>query len=182
MLLLWSQDKYIEAYFYAAQALNYKKFPGTDLPYMVHVSLVSMEVMAALQAELGLDNDLAVQCALLHDIIEDGCKKFEELSAEFGDRVAKGVQALSKNRNLTPNQQMQDCISRIKEQPREIWMVKMADRITNLLPPPRHWTSSRIKDYFEESKDIYEALKPASKFLADRLSDKIEDYQKFISW
>lgn len=52
--------------------------------------------------------------------------------------------------------QMQDSLRRIKSQPREVWMVKMADRITNLQPPPGHWSeekdSSRLKLAFRPTK------------------------------
>ena len=56
----------------------------------------------------------------------------------------------------------------------------MADRITNLLPPPGHWVTPKIQDYLHESIKIYEALKSASVVLSDRLSAKIESYKKFL--
>ena len=65
----WSQEKYIKAYNFAAEAHKGQKVPGTDLPYIMHLSLVSMEIMAALSVENDLDGDLAIQCALLHDTI-----------------------------------------------------------------------------------------------------------------
>lgn len=70
MTLNWSQEIYTKAYQFAAEAHNGQRFPGTELPYMMHVSFVSMEVMAALAHELERDGNLAVQCALLHDVIE----------------------------------------------------------------------------------------------------------------
>ena len=49
----WSQDIYINAYRFAAEAhWNRKKkqvVPGTDIPYLMHFSLVAMEVIAALE-------------------------------------------------------------------------------------------------------------------------------------
>jgi hypothetical protein len=36
---------------------NPDKVPGTELPYLVHVSLVSIEVLATLQVEAGLNED-----------------------------------------------------------------------------------------------------------------------------
>lgn len=67
----WSQDVYTKAYCFAAEAHDGQLFSGTALPYIMHVSFVSMEVMAALAHEPERDGDLAVQCALLHDVIED---------------------------------------------------------------------------------------------------------------
>ncbi len=46
----WSPDVYIKAYRYAATAhWNSEKkqlVPGTDLPYLMHFSMVAMEVIA----------------------------------------------------------------------------------------------------------------------------------------
>ncbi len=176
----WSQDRYIDAYLYAAEALNTKRFPGTSLPYMLHVSLVTMEVLATLQVQSGIEGDLAVQCALLHDVLEDSDKDYSDISKKFGDDVAQGVQALSKNRNLPKPQQMEDSLSRIQKLSQTIWIVKMADRITNLLPPPPDWTREKIQEYRQEAVKIYECLKPASRFLADRLAGKIQAYEKYI--
>jgi (p)ppGpp synthase/HD superfamily hydrolase len=176
----WSQDRYIEAYLFAAEALNSKRLPGTDLPYIVHVSLVSMEVLAALQEEPGIDGDLALTCALLHDVIEDGGIKSEQLEDEFGIAVAQGVSALSKDEGIPDKPtRMRDSLRRIQQQPREVWMVKMADRITNLMTPPGHWTSRKIENYRKEAIEIHSTLKSASGFLEKRLSSRIEAYGMF---
>ena len=180
MELTWTQEKYIRAYLFAARALNKRKVSGTDLPYIVHVSLVSMEVVAALGTQSGLNGDFALQCALLHDVIEDTDIKYDQLEVEFGKSVADGVLALSKDPGLAKSLQMADSLLRIKKQPTEIWMVKMADRITNLLPPPDYLTPTKREEYKNEAIDIYECLKSASPFLADRLWAKIKAYDEII--
>ncbi len=96
----WSQDAYSAALRYAATAHNGQTVPGTDLPYVVHAAVVAMEVVAALSHEDGLDGDLAVQCALLHDVLEDTGVTRERLAADFGTRVAEEVSALTKNDRL----------------------------------------------------------------------------------
>jgi (p)ppGpp synthase/HD superfamily hydrolase len=173
----WSQELYIKAFKFAAEAHKKQKVPGSDLPYIVHTNLVSMEIMAALTVEDDLDGNLAIQCALLHDVIEDAEIKYDSLKNEFGIKVADGVKALSKNDTIeSKKERMIDSLERIKKQPKEIWMVKMADRITNLQPPPSHWDQEKISRYKEEAKLIYDNLKDANKFLADRLKQKIEGY------
>jgi len=39
----WSQDTYIKAYRFAAEAHNGQLVPGTTLPYLMHISMVAME-------------------------------------------------------------------------------------------------------------------------------------------
>ena len=68
---IWSQEKYIHAYHFAAKAHRGQLYPGTGLPYLMHLSFVSMEIIAALAVEEVKHPNLAVQCALLHDVIED---------------------------------------------------------------------------------------------------------------
>ncbi len=176
----WSQESYIKAYQFAAQAHQGQEFPGSKIPYIMHLSFVSMEVIAALNVEKEYDGDLAIQCALLHDTIEDTDTTFEQINTDFGEAVAKGVLALTKDNTIVKHLQMEDSLTRIKQEPKEIWMVKLADRISNLQAPPHYWTQDRIIQYREESVQIYEALKDASPFLASRLAGKIEDYKVFI--
>jgi len=184
----WSQDVYIKAYRFAAAAhwnSDHKQLvPGTNIPYLMHFSLVAMEVIAALEKEDGLDGNIAVQCAMLHDTIEDTATTYDQLVEIFGIAVADGVQSLSKDEALgadLPKQrrkelQMADSLERVRQQPREIWMVKMADRITNLQPPPKHWTPEKISFYRGEAFQIHQALKDASPYLAARLQGKIDRY------
>lgn len=176
----WSQDIFIRAFNFAARAHRDQKLPGTDYPYLYHVSLVSMEILAALNGEEERDGNLAIQCALLHDVLEDTDTSFEQLRSEFGSEVANGVRALTKNRSLSGSAGIRDSLNRIVEQPREVWMVKMADRITNLQPPPAHWDEEKIREYREEAILIHERLREGSLLLAERLRLMIDNYQRFI--
>ena len=173
----WSQDIYFKAYWFAAEAHNGQHLPDTTLPYIVHPGMVCMEVMAALQAEVGHDAELAVPCALLHDVLEDTTVMYKALEAEFGEQVAQGVLALSKDKNLPKTEQMDDSLRRILLQPWEVWMVKLADRINNLRTPPSYWTADKKAQYRQEAVKILETLQPASPFLAARLQDKIAGYE-----
>jgi (p)ppGpp synthase/HD superfamily hydrolase len=176
----WSQASYLKAYRFAAEAHKGQLFPGTDLPYLMHISFVSMEIMACLSVEQEHDGDLAVQCALLHDVLEDTGIRFWEMEKAFGGQVAWGVHALTKNESLPRAEAMRDSLVRIREQPHEVWMVKMADRITNLAPPPHYWERDKIEGYREEAIEIHTALHEASDYLSQRLIQKIEEYKMYF--
>jgi (p)ppGpp synthase/HD superfamily hydrolase len=66
----FSPETYRRALTFAAKAHGDQKTP-TGFPYLWHVSNVTMELLRALTAEPGHDEDLAVACALLHDVLED---------------------------------------------------------------------------------------------------------------
>ncbi|MBN1301187.1 MAG: hypothetical protein JW995_08205 [Melioribacteraceae bacterium] len=52
----------------------------------------------------------------------------------------------------------------------------MADRITNLQPPPPHWNEDKIEKYKAEAELILEQLKDGSGYLACRLAQIISEY------
>jgi (p)ppGpp synthase/HD superfamily hydrolase len=170
----------MQAYRFAARAHRWQRVPGTNLPYIMHLSFVTMEVLAAAAVEDIGDADLAVQCALLHDVLEDTMVRYDKVAETFGEAVAQGVLALTVNKRLPKAEQMPECLGRIRQQPREIWRVKLADRITNLQPPPGHWSKARIRDYHQEAQVIHAALQEASPCLAERLSLKLREYAVFV--
>jgi (p)ppGpp synthase/HD superfamily hydrolase len=55
-------------------------------------------------------------------------------------------------------------------------MVKMADRITNLQPPPSHWNEKMTSRYKKGAERIHQELAPASEYLGARLRMKIDQY------
>jgi (p)ppGpp synthase/HD superfamily hydrolase len=172
----WDRELYIKACRFAARSHLGQLYPGTELPYLMHLNFVSMEIMAALSAEADRDGNLALSCAFLHDTIEDTDVTYDLIESEFGVKVADGVAALSKNLALEKSQQLADSLDRIQQQPIEIWMVKLADRISNLQPPPAYWTPIKISNYRDEAILIHDRLQSASPFLAVRLAEKIRNY------
>lgn len=180
----WNQDIYSKAWDYATKAHHGQTYGGSNegeqIDYINHISSVAMEIIWALQFDAAADGNLAVQCALLHDTIEDTPTTFETLSNLFGLNVAQGVLALSKKPDLPKSEQLGDSLDRIKQQPREIWMVKLADRITNLYQPPFYWSNEKILSYQEEASKILDHLGSASSLLASRLKLKIDEYPRFL--
>lgn len=179
--MTFSPERYIAALHFAAARHRTQLVPGTDLPYIVHVVSVAAELIAVL-AESRIDRpDLAVQCALLHDTMEDTGTRHDEIAGEFGADVADGVAALSKNEALPKAERMADSLRRIRLQPREIWMVKLADRISNLSAPPAYWTAEKRVAYRDEAIEIASALGPASPLLDGRIRERIVAYARHFA-
>ncbi len=173
-----TQNLYQKAIRFAAQkhAGQGQTITGTILPYVVHLSNVAMEILLAAPHSPGFDIDFAVQLALLHDTLEDTNTTIQELESEFGRDIAEGVQALTKNEALPKPMQMADSLQRIKTLRKEVWAVKLADRITNLQPAPPHWDDARINAYRLEALEILSALEGGNSYLEKRLSQKIGQY------
>lgn len=181
----WNPELIERAWAFAARRHKGQTYGGRNegerVEYMTHVGSVVMEVSWALQLDATADADLALQCAALHDTIEDTGASFDELAEQFGRAVAEGVLALSKDASLPDKRsQMDDSLRRIRLQPREVWMVKLADRIANLYAPPFYWDNEKILAYQHEARLIHQALGTANETLATRLARKIEAYPEFL--
>ena len=99
---------------------------------------------------------------------------------EFGEAVANGVMALTKNETLeTKREQMLDSLERIKQEPKEVWTVKMADRVANLGEPPHYWKLEKREVYRAEAQIIWDYLYEANEAMAERLKGKIADYEQY---
>ncbi|WP_345767443.1 MULTISPECIES: HD domain-containing protein [Chryseobacterium] len=172
------QDIYQNTIQFAAQKhteIN-QTIPGTNLPYVVHLSNVAMEILVAAGQSESFNTGFAIQVALLHDVLEDTGATFEELSEKFGRTVAEGVLSLTKNVELPKDERMADSLKRIRQQPREVWAVKLADRITNLQAPPHFWIPEKIEKYRQEATMILKELRGGNTYLENRLQRKIEEY------
>jgi len=174
-----NQDKITKAWFFASRVHKEQFYPGEKLPYLTHIGNVMMEVMGVASR---LENaELAIICAILHDTIEDTPTTYADIEKEFGTSVADGVMALSKNEKLeTKREKMLDSLMRIKQQPKEVWVVKMADRVANLGKPPHYWSTEKIKAYRDEAQIIFENLGVADEVMAERLRGKIEEYARRV--
>src|SRR5690606_37765976 len=125
---------------------------------------------------------LAIQCALLHDVVEDTAVTLEQITKRFGDEVARGVAALTKSPAAGDKPaQMRDSLERIRQCPPEVWMVKLADRIHSLREPPHYWSAAKIQGYCDEARAIHEALAEACPVLGPRLLERIPLYAEFAN-
>jgi (p)ppGpp synthase/HD superfamily hydrolase len=170
-------DAYDVAWQFAAKAHAGQKLPGSDLPYLIHIGWVVGEILISLQHESISDPKLAIQCAILHDVLEDTSIEYQDLIENFGPIVSGGVSALTKNMALPKNQRMMDSLDRILSHPNEVGIVKLADRISNLRTPPSFWDAQKIAEYIEESNTIIAMLEKTSTYFSARIKMKLKEYQ-----
>lgn len=181
---LFSVDFFKENLAFALRAHGEQKTPH-GLPYSMHLLSVASEVINALYVEpLSYDeNNVAIACALLHDVNEDTSTKITKESPLAGnvEVIAKGVLALTKDKHLPSKEmQMHDSLERLKRRQNCVAMVKLADRITNLGEPPKHWDKAKKRKYCEEATLILQELSYAHRYLATKLCEKIEAYSLYM--
>ncbi len=95
---------------------------------------MTFEILKAIEIDTALNPSLSIKCAILHDTIEDTKLTIKEVENRFGKNIADGVLALTKNeQDTTVKDKMLDSLARIKKQPKEVWVVKMADRVATFM-------------------------------------------------
>lgn len=151
---------------------------GTELPYFFHVSAVFTEVLANWHTEYGNLN-LALCLAALHDVVEDTSVTISEIRDTFGDQIACDIEALTKNRKLPKQAQIADSLVRLKAASSEARLVKIADRLVNLAPPPREWDNRRVSDYHKDAKAIWTSIGSEFGGLEIRFTTALENYARF---
>jgi hypothetical protein len=60
-----------------------------------------------------------------------------------------------------------------------VWVVKLADRITNLEKPPDEWTPEKRRKYLDEARAILEQLRASSPLLEERFKQKLVEYEQY---
>ena len=119
-----------DAMIFAARAHDGMLRKGTNRPYIVHPA----EVLAIAAT---LTEDPQVLCAaLLHDVMEDCGVTEEELSAQFGDRVAQLVSSETQKRSGDPAEtwlaRKQGAVERIGRGGRDVKIIALSDKLSNM--------------------------------------------------
>lgn len=174
------QRAYQMAIHYAGERHAVQKMPASEASYLVHLSNVAMEVILAEKQSADFDLAFAVQVALLHDVLEDTPTSPQEVAESFSPEIAEAVLALTKNEELPEDIQIPDSLMRIKALRKEVWAVKLADRISNMQQPPKTWSHEKKKHYRQVAKLILQELEGGNAYLELRLEALIRDYKDFI--
>jgi (p)ppGpp synthase/HD superfamily hydrolase len=114
-------------------------------PYINHL----MEV-ALLLAQAGARVEV-IAAGFLHDTVEDAEVTPEELAREFSEEIAALVMGVTDDKTLERSVRKEQQVERAKSASREIGMIKLADKISNLRAlrdtPPISWASDRRAEY-----------------------------------
>lgn len=150
------------------------------VPYIFHPIDVANEIMyysGLPQAAI----EKASVIGILHDVVEDTAATEADISNQFGEEIAFGVAALTKNPKLKGREQLVENLKRLETVPPHIQVVKLADRVSNLKSFPAMWDRDKIADYLNEASLIANQLGTASETLHARLLMRIAENRTRLS-
>ncbi|ODS00675.1 hypothetical protein AUC68_13830 [Methyloceanibacter methanicus] len=153
-------ERITKALSFAAEAhRNQRRKGAAQEPYINH--LIEVFGLVA-RSESRVDTDTLI-AALLHDVVEDTPRTYEDVSESFGERVAEIVRENSDDMSLPKAERRQARLAAMARKSREARIVKIADVISNLraiaVSPPAGWSSERKLAYLEDCRRLVEAAR-----------------------
>jgi guanosine-3',5'-bis(diphosphate) 3'-pyrophosphohydrolase len=97
-------------------------------PYIAHPFRVALTVRHV----FGVDDEVALTAALLHDVIEDTTADYDDLRQQFGSEVADTVAALTKDMRLPEEDRERAYDRQLSVASWQTRLVKLADVYDNL--------------------------------------------------
>ena len=141
-------------------------------PYWTHPLTVSVRAKKLAQ-KAGLDEKTTVISALLHDIVEDGHATIPEIEYLYGKDVAKNVDILSKDPNLTYLEYIKDIIA---SGSKVALIVKWADIIHNTNPVRvsklKPADKARLAKKYGNARKLIENVSPFLKEAGEQIDRK----------
>ncbi len=176
---MFDQDKYLKAINFAQKAYENHENKESMITYL---SSVAMEVIhATIESKFDQrDANIAITCALLHNIFDNTSVSFDEVLEEFDEDISNGVEALSNNKQMNAKDQLGDSVNKLLGESYNVQIVKIASTIISLQKPKENSDSLEIFNKHKEARFILSCFKNANMYIAKRLEEKIALYRTYI--
>ena len=146
-----------------------------DIPYYIHPLRITLILRAAGFSEF--ENEEIMIAALFHDLLEDTEITSEEIENKFGKKVASIVSELT----ISNSEEKEKYLKNLENASKEAKIIKLADRIDNLMDiPTSHWSKEKQKSYAEQAKLILKSCGDVHSELALKLKQKVENILNVI--
>lgn len=142
---------------------------SANIPYVIHPVRVASILRSVGFSEFEHENLMIA--ALCHDLVEDTDTTCEEISNQFGEKVALIVDELSRPTTASKD----EWIKTFETKSKGAKIIKMADRIDNLKDMPSStWTSEKRIKYAQQGELILKHCGSANLKLAELLKKTIQ--------
>ncbi len=147
-----------------------------QIPYIIHPIGVAHTLATLGQVR---DPDVLI-AALLHDTVEDTNTSFDEIRAQFGERVESIVRELTDDKSLPKDERKYLQIVNAPHKSPEAAQIKLSDKLYNLTDlltdPPPGWSAERIDTYFRWAQQVVDALPEVNAPLKQAVDEVIAAY------
>jgi (p)ppGpp synthase/HD superfamily hydrolase len=165
---------------FAKEAHTGQKRKYSDEDYVEHPIRVAKKI-----AWIDNSTEDMVIAAILHDTVEDTDVSLQEINDLFGTKVADMVNGLTQADKISPEigklsrvERMKANLEKLKKEPWEVKLIKLADRLDNLgVGKLIHLDAIGFfrRKYLKESKDLLEVLRGTDAKLEEKLENRINE-------
>ncbi len=143
-----------------------------DIPYVIHPIRITIILHAAGFNEF--DNKDLMIAALCHDLLEDTDVTLKEIEDLFGKKVGEVVVELTKPEG-TKGRKKDEWLEKFVNSSKDAKIIKLADRIDNLMDMRGVWSEEKQKSYSNQAKIVLKSCGDANKKLAGKLGKIINE-------
>ncbi len=159
--------------FAADKHRNQRRKDAEASPYINHpIALANV-----LANEGGVDDDIVLAAAILHDAIEDTETTADELRCRFGEAITTIVLEVTDDKDLPKAERKRLQVEHAPHISHGAKLVKLADKICNLrdmaASPPAKWTLERKQAYFDWAKAVVDGLRGAHPVLEQAFDESL---------
>lgn len=143
-----------------------------ESPYINHCIAV-----AATLADHGVDDDVTLAAALLHDTVEDTKTSLTEIELRFGAVISGLVGEVTDDPTEDRPTQKRLQVEHAATASGRAKLIKLADKIVNVrdvaLSPPPSWTPARRQAYIDWAVEVVTGLRGTSASLEAAFDDAV---------
>ena len=143
-----------------------------DIPYVIHPIRITTILHAAGFTEF--DHEDLMIAALYHDLLEDTDITLKEIEDLFGKKVGEIIVELTKPEG-TKGRKKDEWLKKFVNSSNNAKIIKLADRIDNLMDMRDVWDAEKQKSYADQAKIILKSCGDANKQLAHKLDSLIHE-------
>lgn len=148
------------------------KRKAKDILYVIHPVRITLILRAVGFNEF--EHEELMIAALFHDLCEDTDTTLEEIDKLFGKKIVSIVDELTKPKDAKDHKKDQ-WLENFINSSKEAKIIKIADRIDNLLEMVEDWIIEKQITYANQAKIVLRSCGDANKELADKLEEVIKD-------
>ena len=184
-----SNVKLIKKAYYVARRAHYDQTRDEGTPYFDH----PLRVAVIVGTEINLNNLLPNQrkftleemicISLMHDVLEDTNTEYTDLATRFGDKIALGVQKLTKPEKsiFSSEDILKVYIKNIIKGGKELVLIKLCDRLDNIRYV-KNCSLQKIISYTKETENYFQPLaKTYSKYISEQFITILKQLNEFIA-
>ena len=165
-------SNYWNAISYAFIKYGNLKRKAKEIPYVIHPIRITAILRAADYNEFEHE-DLMI-AALFHDLLEDTDTNLKEVEDQFGKKVGDIIVELTKPEGAK-GRKKDEWLEIFVKKSKEAKVIKLADRIDNLMDMRDVWDVEKQRSYTDQAKIILKSCADANKQLANKLDEFINE-------